>query len=110
MSKSEKDPIGKYLEALIRARPNDAAKLAFLSPEEADKIGRLDLQLLSEIKRGAQGGMEIKLLDKAELIQKLAELRRAQEAETAEGADFYQALDRAAAQLNPPPEEAQDAL
>ena len=54
--------------------------------------------------------MEIKLLNKAELIQKLAELRRAQEAETAEGADFYQALDRAAAQLNPPPEEAQDAL
>ena len=53
MSKNEKDPIGKYLEALIRARPNDAAKLAFLSPEEADKIGRLDLQLLSEIKRGA---------------------------------------------------------
>lgn len=110
MSKSNKTVIQEYLERLIRARPNDAVKLAFLSPEDAGKIGKLDLQLLSELKRGAQGGMEIKLVDRAELIEKLAELQRTQEAEKTDGANFYEALDRAAGLFNPPDAEEKDEI
>ena len=99
MSKSKKTAIQEYLELLIRARPNDAVKLAFMEPEDAGKIDGLELSLLSEVKRGANGAMEIKLVDRAELLERLGELKRAEEAEKAEDANFYEALDRAAARL-----------
>lgn len=89
-----------YLEKLLRARPNDAVKLAFMPPDKADGIGRLDLSLLSELKRGTNGTVEIKLVDRAEILEKLAELEKAEREENSAGANFYAALDEAARLLN----------
>ena len=96
MAAKKKTTLQEYLERLIRARPNDAVKLVFMGPEDAERIGRVDLALLSEIKRGANGAMEVKLVDRAEAAAALMELQRAQEAEKSAGANFYEALDRAA--------------
>ena len=98
----KKLPLKDYLEKLVRTRPNDAVKLAFLSQEDADKIGRLELGLLSEMKRGANGVVEIKLLDKTEILARLAELYMAEDAAKSQGADFYEALHRAAGPLDMP--------
>ena len=97
--------LGTYLEKLLRARPNDAVKLAFMPPDKADGIGRLDLSLLSELKRGTNGTVEIKLVDRAEILEKLAELEKAEREENSAGANFYAALDEAARLLNTTPEK-----
>jgi hypothetical protein len=101
MAAKKKSALQEYLQRLIRARPNDAVRLAFMEAEEAGSvIGTLDLALLSEIKRGANGAVEVKLVDRAELIEKLAELESAERAESAAGANFFEALDRAAGALD----------
>jgi hypothetical protein len=100
-------PVKEYLEKLVRTRPNDAVKLAFMGPEDADRIGRMELGLVSEIKRNANGSVEIKLVDKAELLSLLNGMYCAQDAARSAGANFYEALDRAAGLLSSPGGEAE---
>lgn len=99
MAAKKPTALEEYLRRLIRARPNDAVKLAFLNPEDADSIDGLDLALLSEVKRSGSGAVEIKLADRMKIIAALMELQRAENAEKAAGANFYEALDRAAGVL-----------
>ena len=49
---------------------NDAAKLAFLQKEDMAKITKMDLGLLDGI-HTTSGGVDVKLLDRAKLIELL---------------------------------------
>ena len=94
------------LKKLAVSSPNDAVKLLFLDAEELDTLDGLDLSLLTEMKRSANGAVEIKLVNKLDVIRELYELKRAENSEAAAGQSFYAALDKAADKLT----EADDAV
>jgi len=60
--------------ALAGVRFNDSVKLAYLSQEQADQIGEMDLTALKEFKRHANGAVEIKLTDRVEVLEKVMQL------------------------------------
>ena len=86
----------KLLERLAAATPNDAVKLLYLSAEDISELGELDLSLLSEIKRGPKGDVELKFVNKLAIIRELIELNAAAAAQSAQGGGFYAALDKSA--------------
>jgi hypothetical protein len=92
--------VAALIAELAFARPDDAVKLALL-PEEG--TGGLDLRLVTEIKRGGNGAVELKLLDREKLIGLLVELLRLTDA--ANAALLYSAIDNAAKRLGEKPDE-----
>ncbi len=76
----------RRLAELAFGSTNDCVRLAL---EEAPELDRLDLGLISEIKRNEKGTVEIKLLDRLEALQMLSQLAQ-EEDSTMEG--FFQAL------------------
>ncbi len=83
----------RHLKKLLRARPNDAVRLAFLDAPQAGEIERLDLTLLSEFKRSASGVVELKFQDRLKAIELLDRLAGPGE----DGAEqFFQALEQGA--------------
>ena len=50
---------------------NDCVKLAL---SEYEDIAKLDLSMLTEIKRSDKGGVELKLLDRTKILAQLAQL------------------------------------
>lgn len=84
---------------LAFARADDAVKLAF-SPDDGTE--GLDLQLVREIKRGAGGAVELKLLDREKLIELLVELLKPAESMNSE--NLYAAIDNAAKRLGEKPD------
>lgn len=86
------------LEKLALSSPNDAVKLLFMSEEELNAVEGLDLTLLNEIKRGSNGTVELKFLNKLDIISELTELKNAGRDE-ADSSSFYAALDKSAKML-----------
>lgn len=71
---------------------SDAVSLLYLSEEEiVDKLPKLKLMNVSEIKRPKGGGMEIKFFDRIKAMEKLIDKEQATQ-DT--GLSFYQALER----------------
>lgn len=78
--------VARRLAELAFGRANDCVRLVL---EEEVPLKKLDLSLLSEVKRSDKGAVEVKLIDRLKALEQLAQL--AQE----EGADlesFLQAL------------------
>lgn len=61
--------VTRRLAELAFGRANDCVKLAL---EDAPKLEKLDLSLLSEIKRNEKGTVEIKLIDRLKALEQLA--------------------------------------
>ena len=61
--------VTRRLAELAFGRANDCVKLAL---EEDPKLERLDLSLLSEIKRNEKGTVEIKLIDRLKGLEQLS--------------------------------------
>ncbi len=78
--------VRQELRKLAFGRVNDCVKLA-LCPEV--DIETLDLSLLAEIRRSDKGAVEIKLLDRAKLLEQLA--RMAEDGDE-KAEEFLQAL------------------
>lgn len=76
----------------------DAVKL-ILSDELPDgsELERLDLTMVSDIKRPKSGGIEVKFFDRLKALDRLCELSNA--ASAGESSDFLTALDRSARAL-----------
>ena len=85
MNKKRSADADKLLERLAVSSPNDAVKLLYLGAEDISELEGLDLSLLSEIKRGPKGEVELKF-----------ELNAAAAAQQAQGGGFYAALDKSA--------------
>lgn len=60
----------RRLAELAFGRVNDCVKLAL---ENAPDLDGLDLSLLSEVRRSDKGMVEIKLIDRLQVLQQLAE-------------------------------------
>ena len=75
---------------IAQATANDPVRLAYLTEEQADEIGKLDLTALTEFKRSANGAVEIKLTDRLEVLEKVMQLLNADGQSQAE--QFLQAL------------------
>lgn len=76
---------------------SDAVSLLYLSDDEViEKLPKLNLFNISEIKRPRGGGMEIKFFDRIKACEKLKELSTVN---TDKGLSFYQALEKSAEDL-----------
>ena len=84
--------VTRRLAELAFGRANDCVRLAL---EDDPKLERLDLSLLSEIKRNEKGTVEIKLIDRLKALEQLA-LAAGREENQAEA--FLQALQESASE------------
>lgn len=89
----------RQIDELAFGRANDAVKLAFLEPEQQGLIDGLDLRMVSEVKRGANGAVEIKLINRIALLELLAQLLEPPSSKSNEAESFFTAMDKAAAML-----------
>ncbi len=85
-----REDVTRRLAELAFGKPNDCVRLAL---EEAADLEKLDLSLLSEIKRSEKGMVEIKLIDRLRALEQLAQSTKGDEAEVEA---FLKALERAA--------------
>ena len=81
-----KEDVTRRLAELAFGKANDCVRLAL---EDDPKVSRLDLSLLSEIKRNEKGTVEIKLIDRLKALEQLA-LAAGEDKRGAE--DFLRAL------------------
>ena len=81
-----KADVVRRLAELAFGKANDCVRLVL--EEEAD-LGRLDLSLLSEVKRNDKGMVEVKLLDRLKALEQLKDLVGE---ENADVEAFFQAL------------------
>lgn len=81
------DTVRRMVE-LAFGRTNDCVRLAL---EQDVDIDKLDLSLLSEIRRSDKGAVEVKLMDRMRVLERLLELGDGGD----EAEDFFRALCRA---------------
>ncbi len=81
-----KSDVARRLAELAFGKANDCVKLLYDCQGQLDK---LDLGLLSEVKRSDKGTVEVKLVDRLKALELLAQ---AAEAENTDLASFLQAL------------------
>lgn len=98
MSRSKKvtqKEISEGLRRLAFGEIQDAVSLLFESEQEVlQRLPRLDLFNVSEIKRVKGGGMEIKFFDRLKALDKLSQLVENDCSKSS--ASFYDALERSA--------------
>ena len=85
-----REDVTRRLAELAFGRPNDCVRLAL---EEVADLEKLDLSLLSEIKRSEKGMVEIKLIDRLRALEQLAQSTGAEKTDAEE---FLRALQTAA--------------
>ena len=66
-----KADVVRRLAELAFGKANDCVRLVL---EEGTDLGRLDLSLLSEVKRNDKGMVEVKLLDRLKALEQLMDL------------------------------------
>ena len=81
-----REDVTRRLAELAFGKANDCVRLAL---EDTPRLDRLDLSLLSEVKRNDKGTVEIKLIDR---LQALEQLAAAAETEQTDMEDFLKAL------------------
>ena len=90
----------RRLSKIVFGKPNDAVKLIFLDTEnELEILDKLDLTMLSEIKRGTGGSVEVKLLSRIEAMKLLLDAAEPEEREQSEAGSLLEAIDSAAKNL-----------
>ncbi len=82
--------VTRRLAELAFGRANDCVRLAL---EDEPKLERLDLSLLSEVKRNDKGTVEIKLIDRLRALEQLA---LAADKDDSQAQAFLQALQQEA--------------
>lgn len=70
-----REDVARRLAELAFGKANDCVRLAL---EEEPRLEKLDLGLLSEIKRNEKGTVEIKLVDRLRALEQLAALAQDQ--------------------------------
>ena len=90
--KIKREDVARRLAELAFGKVNDCVRLVL---EEEPEVGKLDLGQLCEIKRNEKGPVEIKLVDRLQALEQLAELA-GEDRESLES--FFQALQAGAAE------------
>lgn len=78
--------VTRRLAELAFGQANDCVRLAL---EDDPPLGKLDLSLLSEVKRNEKGTVEIRLIDRLQALEQLSQVAGD---DTQEMDDFLQAL------------------
>ena len=91
-----REAVLRQMKQMAKSRPNDVVKLAFLDEEQLCEIDKLDLMMLSELKRTGNGGVEVKLNDRLKTLERILELLDGGPEEKARA--LYQALENGAEQ------------
>lgn len=92
------EDIIRELKKLAFGKANDAVKLIFAGEGGEAAVDGLDLSLLSEVKRGSNGTIEVKLIDRLEAMALLAGMLDAGKNAGDENAEaLFRAMDEAAA-------------
>ena len=94
MSSVEQSDLIRRLCELAFSRSNDAIRLAYMEHPDEETIDRLDLSAVSEFKRGSNGGVEIRFLDRVKAIDTLRSFLCPAPADS-DAAAFLQALEDA---------------
>ena len=81
-----REDVTRRLAELAFGKANDCVRLAL---EEDPQLDKLDLSLLSEIKRNEKGTVEIRLIDRLKALEQLAQTAGRKEADPEE---FLRAL------------------
>ncbi len=84
--KVRRSDVTRRLAELAFGKANDCVRLAL---EDAPELDKLDLSLLSEVKRNDKGTVEIRLIDRLQALEQLAAVA-SEDSEAA--AAFLQAL------------------
>ncbi len=92
--------LAEHIRKLAFGRANDAVKLAFLVPEQQTLIDQLDLSMVSEVKRGSKGEVEVKLLNRVDLLELLSKMLETNMPRENEAESFFAAMDSAASKLS----------
>ena len=69
--KISREYVTRRLAELAFGKANDCVRLAL---EDEPELGKLDLSLLSEVKRNDKGTVEIKLIDRLRALEQLAQV------------------------------------
>ena len=69
-----KRDVARRLAELAFGKPNDCVRLIL---GETAKVDKLDLSLLSELKRSEKGALEVRLVDRLRALEQLAQLAEA---------------------------------
>ena len=78
--------VTRRLAELAFGKANDCVRLAL---EDDPSLGKLDLSLLSEVKRNDKGTVEIKLIDRLRALEQLAQVAQENDSDLE---SFLQAL------------------
>lgn len=70
----QKRDVARRLAELAFGKPNDCVRLIL---GETEKVDKLDLSLLSELKRSEKGALEVRLVDRLRALEQLAQLAEA---------------------------------
>ena len=69
--KVTREDVTRRLAELAFGKANDCVRLAL---EDDPQLGRLDLSLLSEVRRSDKGGVEVKLIDRLRVLEQLTRM------------------------------------
>lgn len=95
--KNKREEIMEKLSDIAFGRANDIVKLAFFDPEkQPELLDDLDLTMLSEVKRTPNGAVEIKLVNRLDVIKLLLGEFQPVKNENGDVIKFFQALNDAA--------------
>lgn len=84
--KIRREDVTRRLAELAFGKANDCVRLAL---EDEPRLDKLDLSLLSEVKRNDKGTVEIKLIDRLQALERLATVA---DGEQTDMDDFLKAL------------------
>ncbi|MBQ2829513.1 MAG: terminase small subunit [Oscillospiraceae bacterium] len=87
-----REDVLRRLCALAFGQANDAVRLAMGAAAE-EEVGSLDLSLLAEFKRGANGGVEVRLADRVKALEVLYNILSRESENGANAVDFLRALE-----------------
>ncbi|MCD7872469.1 MAG: hypothetical protein LUG21_04080 [Clostridiales bacterium] len=96
--KTVREEVQEGLRRLALGDIKDAVLLLFAREDDIiEKLPKMNLYNVSEIKRPKGGGMEIKFFDRIRALEKLREIENSN---TSESFSFYNALEEGAKNLN----------
>jgi len=85
------------LSEIAFGKANDVVKLAFLNPEkDQDVLNDLDLTMLAEVKKSPNGAVELKLVNRLDVMKMLLGEFQPSKGEESGTAKFFQAINDAA--------------
>jgi hypothetical protein len=92
MEKEKKNAVEKRRRALLsqlrrlaKWRNNDVVKLAFLNREDLELVDGLDLSGLTELRRNANGSLDVKFVDRLQVLNLMRELMEKEDGKALEG-------------------------